>query len=54
MTSETKFSSIEVTVKEFITNFRGTSKDGSIFLYIVEPEIVVLLGDIVKEDFVVQ
>lgn len=53
MVSETKVSSIEVTVNDYISYFEGTSKDGKTILYIVEPEFVVLSGVTVQEDFIV-
>jgi len=34
--------------------FSGQSKDGKTYLYILEPEIIVTLGEVVQQDFVIE
>ena len=53
MTTETRVSSIEVSVKDYMSSFEGASADGSTLLYIAEPEIEVSLGEILQEDFII-
>ncbi len=53
MTTETRVSSIEVSVKDYMSSFEGASADGSTLLYIAEPGIEVSLGEILQEDFII-
>lgn len=52
--AETRVSSIDVTLNtsDYLAYFEGTSDDGTSFAYIAEPEIAVLQGEIVQENFV--